>query len=60
MRYGMILAGLCATTAAAAQPPPDPATLQLPDMTPTRDRGVIADGWRHFYFHKAGVSYLSR
>lgn len=37
--------------------PPDPASLTVPDMTPTRDAGVIADGWRHFYFHKPGVSY---
>ncbi|MEA3045028.1 MAG: hypothetical protein QOH47_2866 [Sphingomonadales bacterium] len=37
--------------------PPDPASLTLPDMTPIRDAGIIRDGWRHFYFHKAGVSY---
>lgn len=53
--------GACAAPA-AAQPlappaPPDPATLTLPDMTPTRDQGVIRDGWKHFYFHKAGVGY---
>lgn len=43
---------------ASAQPaPPDPATLQMPDMTPTRDRNVIEEGWVHFYFHKDGVSY---
>jgi len=61
MRIGIALAALLAgpSAAASAQPPspPDPATVALPDMTPTRDRGVIRDGWRHFYFHKAGVSY---
>lgn len=48
-------------TGAVAQPaaptPPDPATLNMPDMTPTRDSGVIRDGQKYFYFHKAGVSY---
>jgi hypothetical protein len=50
---------LLGATAAPAQidAPPDPTTISLPDMTPTRDRGVIADGWKHFYFHRAGVSY---
>lgn len=59
MRSGLVLAILLGASAASAQPsgPPDPATLVLPDMTPTRDRRVIEDGWRHFYFHKAGVSY---
>lgn len=59
MRLVIAMMMLCAATAAEAQvaPPPDPATLQLPDMTPTGDPDVIADGWRHFYFHKVGVSY---
>ena len=59
MRIGIFLAALLGgASAAAAQPvPPDPATLTLPDMTPTRDPEVIEDGWKHFYFHKAGVSY---
>ena len=29
----------------------------MPDMTPTRHPGTIYNGWMHFYFHKAGVSY---
>jgi len=37
--------------------PPDPATLELPDLTPSRDPKVIEAGWKYFYFHKAGVSY---
>src|SRR5689334_16641179 len=55
MRWAIILATICAATSAGAQDvrPPDPSTLQLPDMSPTRDPHVIADGWRHFYFHKA-------
>jgi hypothetical protein len=59
MRLMPVLAVLLAATTAAAQDtdPPDPSTIQLPDMTPTRDPRVIADGWRHFYFHKAGVAY---
>jgi len=57
MRSMVILAVLCVACAGRAQTPPDPSTLQVPDMTPARDRGVIADGWKHFYFHKAGVTY---
>jgi hypothetical protein len=57
---GLALAAMLGAASAAssqAGAPPDPATITLPDMTPTRDPGVIADGWKHFYFHKAGVSY---
>jgi hypothetical protein len=59
IRAAAVLAALAGTSAASAQAgtPPDPATVTLPDMTPTRDPGVIADGWKHFYFHKAGISY---
>lgn len=64
MRIGIALAALLAAAPAAlpaalAQPPgpPDPATITLPDMTPTRDRRVIEQGWKYFYFHKAGASY---
>jgi hypothetical protein len=60
MRSAIVIAALLgAASAASAQAdgPPDPATVTLPDMTPTRDPAVIADGWRHFYFHKTGVSY---
>lgn len=54
-----MIAALAAASPAAAQAdtPPDPATVTLPDMTPTRDSQVIRNGWRFFYFHKAGVSY---
>jgi hypothetical protein len=37
--------------------PPDPGTLELPDLTPPRDPKVIEDGWKYFYFHKAGITY---
>ena len=60
MRIWLAVAALFgAASAASAQTPipPDPATLTMPDMTPTRDRDVIEDGWKHFYFHKTGVSY---
>ena len=53
-----VAALLAGASAASAQPlPPDPATITLPDMTPTRDRRVIEEGWKYFYFHKAGASY---
>jgi hypothetical protein len=48
----------CAAPASAqAGAPPDPATIVLPDLTPPTDPGVIEDGWKHYYFHKAGVTY---
>jgi hypothetical protein len=51
------LGGAASPAFAQADAPPDPSSITLPDMTPTRDRRVIADGWKHFYFHKAGVTY---
>jgi hypothetical protein len=30
--------------------PPDPATITMPDMTPSRD--AIENGWKFFYFQK--------
>jgi hypothetical protein len=58
---GMAFAALLGGTAFAAtpaQPPPDPASIVLPDMSPTRDPKVIEDGWKHYYFHKSGVGYV--
>jgi hypothetical protein len=54
-----MVAALAAASPVSAQADalPDPATVTLPDMTPTRDPAVIADGWKHFYFHRAGASY---
>jgi len=48
---------LAGAAPAAAQGPPDPATIELPDLTPSRDPEVIANGGKHYYFHKSGVSY---
>lgn len=42
---------------AATQSLPDPATITLPDVTPSTDEKVRKDGARYFYFHKAGVSF---
>jgi hypothetical protein len=36
---------------------PDPAGVALPDLTAPTDAKVIKNGWKYFYFHKAGVSY---
>jgi hypothetical protein len=38
-----------------AADPPDPATITMPDMTPSRD--AIENGWKFFYFQKPGVTY---
>lgn len=58
MKTLVVAVALAASSQAGTQPvPPDRATLQMPDMTPTRDRAVIENGWVHFYFHKEGVTY---
>ncbi|HEX8063542.1 MAG TPA: hypothetical protein VF535_10015 [Allosphingosinicella sp.] len=51
------LSGNAAPAFAQSEAPPDPATIELPDLTPSRDPDVIANGGKHYYFHKAGVSY---
>lgn len=60
MRLWMSVAALLTTgsvVSAQIPPPPDPATVTMPDMTPTTDPDVIEDGWKYFYFHRAGVGY---
>jgi hypothetical protein len=52
-----ILSASSAPASAQGEGPPDPATVELPDLTPSRDPEVIANGGKHFYFHMAGVSY---
>lgn len=52
-----VLMGGAAPASAQADAPPDPATVTLPDLTPPRDPRAIKNGWKHFYFHKAGVTY---
>jgi hypothetical protein len=52
-----LLSGCAAPASAQGEGPPDPATITLPDLTPSRDPEVIANGGKHYYFHKAGVSY---
>lgn len=61
MRAVAVATAFAALTASAvpasAGPPPDPASISLPDLTPSHDPKVIADGGKYYYFHKAGVSY---
>ena len=52
-----VLSGSAAPASAQGEGPPDAATIALPDLTPSRDPEVIANGGKHYYFHKAGVSY---
>lgn len=53
----MLLAAAASAAQAQTSSPPDPQTVTLPDLTTPRDPEVIKDGWKHFYFHKAGVTY---
>src|SRR5687768_5924986 len=52
----LVMGGVSAAFAQAPTPP-DPATLTLPSLETGNDREVIENGWKHFYFHKTGVSY---
>lgn len=53
----MLLAAAAPAAQAQTGLPPDPRTVTLPDLTTPSDPEVIKDGWKHFYFHKAGVAY---
>lgn len=49
-----------AAAANAADPPsalPDPATIQVPDVTPSDDPKVSKDGYKFYYFHNPSVSF---
>jgi hypothetical protein len=52
-----VLSSNAAAAKAEGEGPPDPAMIALPDLTPSRDPEIIANGGKHYYFHKAGVSY---
>jgi hypothetical protein len=51
-----LLMGAPSVAASQTITPPDPATVELPDLT-SRDPGVSGNGWKYFYFHKQSVSY---
>ncbi len=61
MLVPLAVAATASTTANSQQSqaasPPDPSSLELPDMTPTTSSSVIRNGWKYFYFHKEGVTY---
>lgn len=63
MHAGFALVALAAFGSAGSAPAqgdqalPDPATIALPAMTSSRDPKVAANGWKYFYFHKAGVGF---
>jgi hypothetical protein len=52
----LLLSGASAASAQTSTRP-DPATLSLPSLETEGDREVLKNGWKHFFFHKAGVSY---
>lgn len=39
-------------------PLPDPATIQTPDVTPSRDPKVSQDGYKFYYFHSPRVTFV--
>lgn len=58
--FALCLAVLPAAVAAQESPTdpslPDPARLTLPNLDGS-DPSVARDGWKYFFFHKAGVTY---
>ena len=52
----MVLAAVASASAQAA-PPPDPAGVTLPDLSPPSDSAAIEADPKYYYFRKAGVSY---
>jgi hypothetical protein len=52
----LLVGGVTSASAQTAEPP-DPASISLPSLGTGNDPQVIENGWKHFYFHKDGVSY---
>jgi hypothetical protein len=50
---------LPAAAQTAAVPPalPDPATIEVPDVTPSQDPKVRKEGFKFYYFHNPSVSF---
>lgn len=57
MRLGLIFCLAASFPAAAWAQVPDPASVPLPSLESVSDPRVQKDGWKHFFFHKVGVSY---
>ncbi|WP_163284184.1 hypothetical protein, partial [Enterobacter hormaechei] len=54
------LAGLLAQAPAFAQDMrdvPDPAAIQIPDLSGGRDPAVVSNGWKYFYYWRADTSF---
>lgn len=55
---GLSAAIAFAMPATAMSVPPDPATVNAPAITGGRDRKVAENGWKWFYFHRTGTTYV--
>jgi hypothetical protein len=57
--YAFMLGLLMAVPAAAEDKVdlPDPASVTVPDVTPSNDPKVREEGYKFYYFHNANVSY---
>lgn len=56
-RAGLLASVLFVSTAVAAEPLPDPASVSVPTITDGRDPKIVADGWKYFYFWRADTTY---
>jgi hypothetical protein len=61
MRFATVMIPLAILVAfvgrATADPLPDPATISVPDVTPSADPRVQEEGYKFYYFHNTGVSF---
>ncbi len=46
-----------AATAQTTPALPDPATLSVPDLSSSADPAVAENGWKYFFYHRAGTSF---
>lgn len=56
----MVMLLPCVAHAQDASPPPlpDPATIAVPDVTPSKDPKVRKDGYKFYYFHSSEVTFV--
>jgi hypothetical protein len=57
LAIGFAIAAPLSLSPAYAQDLPDPATINVPDLSSAKNPKIAKQGWKYFVFHKAGVSF---